>query len=91
MLDIQIATKYIPYQRLLEISMATRKTSVAIDEALFDDVRAILGTATLRETVEEAFLRVRREQARREEVDALATMRGMDLDKPRIMAKAWRT
>ena len=58
--------------------MATRKTSLEIDDELFDDVRGILGTSTLRDTVH------------REEIDALSTMRGMDLHKPRIMSRAWR-
>ena len=71
--------------------MATRKTSIEIDQDLLDQVRGVLGTATLRETVEEAFLEVLRERARRQEVEALAGMRGMDLDDDRVMAGAWRT
>ena len=70
--------------------MATRKTSLEIDEALYARARDALGTATLRETVEEAFLEVLRERARRQEVDALSAMRGMDLDDERVMKKAWR-
>jgi len=71
--------------------MAIRKTSVEIDQDLLDQVRRALGTATLKETVEEAFLGVLRERARREEVEALIRMRGMDLDDDRVMAGAWRT
>lgn len=71
--------------------MAIRKTSVEIDQDLLDQVRKALGTATLRETVEEAFLEVLRERARREEVEALSRMRGMDLDDDRVMAGAWHT
>ena len=71
--------------------MASRKTSIEIDENLFNQVREALGTATLKETVEEAFLEVLRERARREEVEALSRMRGMDLDDDRVMAGAWRT
>jgi Arc/MetJ family transcription regulator len=71
--------------------MAKRKTSLEIDGDLFDDVREVLGTSTLRDTVEEAFLRVLRDAARREEVEALSTMRHMDLNKPRVMARAWRS
>jgi len=41
--------------------------------------------------VEEAFLEVLRERARREEVEALTTMRGMDLDDDEVMSGAWRT
>lgn len=70
--------------------MATRKTTVEIDDELFEQVRNVLGTTTLRETVDEAFRRVLRERARREEVEALSTMRGMDLDDPETMATAWR-
>lgn len=71
--------------------MATRKTSIEIDESLLNRARDALGTATLRETVEEAFLEVLRERARRDEVAALSSMRGMDLDDEKVMAKAWRT
>jgi Arc/MetJ family transcription regulator len=71
--------------------MTTRKTSVEIDVGLLDDVRRVLGTSTLKETVEQAFLEVLRERARREEIEALANMHGMDLDDPAVMAGAWRT
>jgi Arc/MetJ family transcription regulator len=71
-------------------TMALRKTSVEVDDKLVRKVRRILGTSTLKETVEAAFLAVLQQHARREEVDALKTMRGMDLDKPDIMAAAWR-
>lgn len=71
--------------------MAKRKTSIEIDVALLDKVRSALGTSTIRETVEEAFLEVLRQRARRDEVDALARMRGMDLDDPEVMTGAWRT
>jgi Arc/MetJ family transcription regulator len=71
--------------------MSVRKTSIEIDEQLLEEVRVVLGTETLRQTVQEAFLEVLRNRARREETDALATMRGMDLDDPEVMARAWRT
>lgn len=70
--------------------MPTRKTSVEIDEDLLKEVRRTLGTSTLKETVNEAFLEVLRERARKEEVEALATMHGMDLDDPEVMRSAWR-
>ena len=70
--------------------MATRKTSVEINEELLGVVQQILATSTVRETVEEAFREVVRAQARREEVKALSSMHGMDLDKPEVMARAWR-
>lgn len=71
--------------------MSSRKTSIEIDQELLAEVREVLGTTTLRETVEQAFLEVLRERARRDEVQALSTMRGMDLDDPDVMARAWRT
>lgn len=70
--------------------MSIRKTTVEIDEGLYAKVRRALGTATLRETVEEAFLEVLRERARREEVEALTRMDGMELDDEEVMAGAWR-
>ena len=70
--------------------MTTRKTTVEIDDQLFDEVRRILGTATLKETVEGAFLHVVRDRARRKEVEALRVMDGMDLDDPEVMEGAWR-
>ena len=71
--------------------MATRKTSVVINEELLDTVRRVLATKTVRETIEMAFREVLRVQARREEVEALSTMSGMDLNDPDVMKKAWRT
>lgn len=70
--------------------MGTRKTSVEIDEELLTEVRGILATSTIRETIEEAFREVMRARARVEEIEALVTMKGMDLDKPEIMDRAWR-
>ena len=69
--------------------MATRKTTIEIDQELLEKVRGALGTATLKETVDEAFREVLRERARREEVEALSTMDGMDLDDEDVMAGAW--
>lgn len=71
--------------------MSTRKTSVEIDQQLLEAVQQALSTVTLRETIEEAFREVLRAEARREEVEALSTMRGMDLADPDVMAGAWRS
>jgi Arc/MetJ family transcription regulator len=70
--------------------MATRKTSVEIDEELLAETRSVLATKTVRETIEEAFREVLRGEALREEVRALSEMDGMDLADPQVMAKAWR-
>jgi Arc/MetJ family transcription regulator len=71
--------------------MAVRKTSVEINEELLSAVQEVLSTATLKETIEEAFREVLRAEARREEVEALSTMRGMDLTDPDVMSRAWRS
>ena len=70
--------------------MPTRKTSVVIDERLLKEVQAILETRTLRDTIERAFREILRQRARREEVEALSRMEGLDLDDPEVMRGAWR-
>lgn len=71
--------------------MAARKTSVAIDEDLLAAAKEALSTKTVRATVEQALLEVLRSRARREEVDALRSMNGIDLADPSVMAGAWRS
>ncbi|HEV7515320.1 MAG TPA: type II toxin-antitoxin system VapB family antitoxin [Thermoanaerobaculia bacterium] len=71
--------------------MSVRKTSVGIDEELLTAVQRVLATATIKDTIEEAFREVLRAAARREEVAALSTMRGMDLADPAVMSGAWRS
>ena len=70
--------------------MASRKTSVTIDEDLLAAVQKALDTRTLKDTIEQAFLEILRIKARQEEIEALSTMSGMDLDDDQIMSKAWR-
>ncbi len=71
--------------------MSARKTSVEINVELLETVRRILATSTVKETVEVAFREVVRAEARRQEVEALSTLQGMDLDDPEIMSRAWRS
>ncbi|GMR24300.1 MAG: hypothetical protein BMS9Abin37_2823 [Acidobacteriota bacterium] len=70
--------------------MPSRKTSVVIDEDLLAAVKAVLDTKTVKDTIEHAFLEVLRAKAREEEVEALSSLRGMDLDDEDVMAGAWR-
>jgi len=67
-----------------------RKTSVEINEELLMAVQRALSTATIKDTIEEAFREVLRAEARREEVTALAAMSGLDLPNSSLMAGAWR-
>ena len=70
--------------------MASRKTSVTIDEDLLAAVQEALDTKTVKDTIEQAFLEILRARARQEEVEALSTMSGMDLNDDQVMSKAWR-
>jgi Arc/MetJ family transcription regulator len=71
--------------------MSVRKTSVEINEEMVAAVQRVLSTATLKETIEGAFREVLKAQARREEVQALTTMSGMDLMDEDVMSRAWRS
>ena len=70
--------------------MSSRKTSVVIDEELLAAVQDVLETKTVKDTIEQAFLEVLRVKAREEEIEALRSLRGMDLGDDEIMAGAWR-
>jgi Arc/MetJ family transcription regulator len=69
--------------------MGSRKTSVAIDELLLASAKDVLGTKTVKDTIEQALLEVLRTRARRDEVQALSTMEGSDLSDPEVMTGAW--
>ncbi|HVS00741.1 MAG TPA: type II toxin-antitoxin system VapB family antitoxin [Thermoanaerobaculia bacterium] len=70
--------------------MSLRKTSVEINEELLAQVQRVLSTTTIKDTIEEAFREVLRAEARREEIEALSSMRGMDLADQEVMSGAWR-
>ncbi|HEX4952330.1 MAG TPA: type II toxin-antitoxin system VapB family antitoxin [Thermoanaerobaculia bacterium] len=67
-----------------------RKTSVEIDEDLLSKAQEILATSSIKDTINEAFLALIRQEAIRAEIEALRKMEGMDLADPEIMAGAWR-
>jgi Arc/MetJ family transcription regulator len=71
--------------------MSLRKTSVEINEELLVQVQRVLSTTTIKDTIEEAFREVLRAEARREEIEALSTMSGMDLADQEVMSGAWRS
>ncbi|MCY3599638.1 MAG: type II toxin-antitoxin system VapB family antitoxin [Gemmatimonadetes bacterium] len=68
-----------------------RKTSVEIDDGLIEQVRALLGTSSIKETIDSALREVLRREARRQEIEALATMDGLELSNEKVMAGAWRS
>ena len=68
-----------------------RKTSVDIDERLIEQAKFLLGTASIKETIDSALREVVRRDARRQEIRALAEMDGLDLSDGEVMAGAWRS
>ncbi len=68
-----------------------RKTSVDIDDRLIEQAKSLLGTASIKETIDGALREVVRRDVRRQEIRALAEMDGLDLSDGEVMAKAWRS
>lgn len=68
-----------------------RKTSVDVDDLLLEQVRDVLGTSSIKETIDGALREVMRAEARRREIRALAVMEGLDLADEQVMAKSWRS
>jgi Arc/MetJ family transcription regulator len=67
-----------------------RKTTLELDEELFEQAQAVLGTHGLKATVQRAFEEVLALHARQLAIRQLQTMEGLDLDRPDVMAEAWR-
>lgn len=68
-----------------------RKTSVDIDEHLIEQAKVLLGTVSIKETIDSALREIVRMDVRRQEIVALAEMDGLDLSDAKVMAKAWRS
>jgi len=67
-----------------------RLTTLAIDERKYAEVKAVLGTSTLKDTVDRSFDEVLVRAARTRSIERLRNMEGIDLDKRSVMEKAWR-
>ena len=67
-----------------------RKTTIWIDEDLVQQAQAALGTRGLKATVDKALQEAVALAARRRAIEQLRTMSGLELDKPEVMAGAWR-
>ncbi len=67
-----------------------RKTTLEVDEALVKRASEILGTRGLKATVQRALEEVLATYARRRAIQQLQEMDGLDLDRPDVMAEAWR-
>jgi Arc/MetJ family transcription regulator len=71
-------------------TVTTHKTTIEVDESLVERAASILGTRGLKATVHRALEEVVASEARRRLVERLRAMDGLDLDKPEVMAEAWR-
>ena len=67
-----------------------KKTSVVIDDNLLEQVQDLLGTRSIRDTIDAALREIVRNEARRQEIAALSEMDGLDLANEEVMAGAWR-
>lgn len=67
-----------------------RKTTLEVDEELFERTKHVLGTRGLKATVQRAFEEVLALDARRRTIQQLQEMDGLDLDRPEVLADAWR-
>lgn len=65
------------------------KKLVDIDEERLARARDVLGASTMKQAVNEALDEVVRLADRRAHALRLATMDGLDLDRPDVMAGAW--
>ncbi len=66
------------------------KRLVDIDDDLLERAQALLGAATMKETVNRALQEVVDADLRRRHADRLFSMKGLDLDDPDVMSGAWR-
>lgn len=66
------------------------RTTIQLDDKKLAKARRLLGTRGIRDTVERALDTVIALEARKQAVEQLRTMDGLELDDPQVMASAWR-
>ena len=66
------------------------KRLVDIDDDLLAEASSVLGSSTMKETVNRSLESVVLAARRRRHADRLQSMDGLDLDKPEVMSGAWR-
>lgn len=69
---------------------AMTKRLVEIDDAVLEEAKRILGTKTIKDTVNEALLEVAKRELRMRHFERLRKMEGLDLNDPEVMKGAWR-
>lgn len=70
-------------------TLAMRKTTLVIDEALVEQARRILGTRGIKDTVDRALEQVVVQDARRALIRRLESQDGLDLGDEDVMRQAW--
>jgi Arc/MetJ family transcription regulator len=71
-------------------SAAVRKTSVTVDEELIARASAVLGTRSLRETIQRSLEEVVAQDLRQRHIERLKRGEFDDLSDRAVMAAAWR-
>jgi Arc/MetJ family transcription regulator len=66
------------------------KRLIDIDDDLLTEASELLGTSTMKDTVNRALSEVSAAVVRRRHADRLVTMEGIDLNDEAVMARAWR-
>lgn len=66
------------------------KTTVDVNDEKVEEVKAVLGTRTLRDTIDRALDTVLTVSARQRLIERLRRMDGLELDDPAVMDTAWR-
>ena len=66
------------------------RATLDIDDELLRRVGQVLGTDDPGSTVEAALREVLIQETRRQAIEQLAQMDGLELDQPDVMARAWR-
>lgn len=65
------------------------KRLIDIDDDLLARAREVLGTTTMKETVNAALSEIARAEGLRRLAERFRTMEGLDLDNPEVMRGAW--
>lgn len=66
-----------------------RKTTLSVDDELVEQARQVLGTRSLKDTVDRALESVIAAHARQALVRRLETQDGLDLGNTEVMDRAW--
>jgi uncharacterized protein (DUF362 family) len=66
------------------------RTTLVLDQQKLTKARRLLRTKGIKDTIEAALDEVIAYETRRRAVEQMRHMEGLDLDDPKVMAKAWQ-